>query len=270
MPRNILLTFIFLLLILTFSTPFFYHNYSTSQHEHMPLIDSYLDIAKFIIIFLLIGSELAISSEKKFYIKDFFSNIFLSVFNIFLSHRLWTLFFTFLIGWIGGVKPLFDIRKDIIPSFYLEVFVIILLTEFIFYFIHRLQHEVPFLWKFHQVHHTPTHLNMLNLYRVHPIDFIIRVVTPYSFLFILGFSELAMTTAACTTLLPAHLSHWNIDLNFKWLNYIIQTPEVHRWHHSVDNKESRANFGSSLMIFDVMCRTFYLPKDRPKPSFYGT
>ena len=55
------------------------------------------------------------------------------------------------------------------------------------------------------------------------------------------------------------LSHANIDTACGWLNYVFNTPEVHRYHHSRVPKEANTNYGQVLMVFDVLFGTFYLP-----------
>ena len=52
-------------------------------------------------------------------------------------------------------------------------------------------------------------------------------------------------------------------MRFGVLNYIFNTPVVHRWHHSRIPEEGNTNYGENLMLYDVLLRTFYLPKRRP-------
>jgi len=56
--------------------------------------------------------------------------------------------------------------------------------------------------------------------------------------------------------------HSNINVKFGFLNYIVSSSELHRWHHSEIPRESNGNYGNNLIIWDVIFGTWFLPKDR--------
>jgi sterol desaturase/sphingolipid hydroxylase (fatty acid hydroxylase superfamily) len=56
------------------------------------------------------------------------------------------------------------------------------------------------------------------------------------------------------------LEHANVDFNAGPLNYIFNTAQLHRWHHSPKVTISNKNFGKVLSIWDVFFSTWYLPK----------
>ena len=56
--------------------------------------------------------------------------------------------------------------------------------------------------------------------------------------------------------------HCNIRLHYGPLNYIVGSAETHRWHHSRLPRESNANYGNTVIIWDVLFGTWYLPKKR--------
>ena len=58
------------------------------------------------------------------------------------------------------------------------------------------------------------------------------------------------------------LEHLNIDFKAGIFNYVFNTAQHHRWHHSKVIIESNKNFGKALIIWDILFGTFYLPKDR--------
>ncbi len=55
--------------------------------------------------------------------------------------------------------------------------------------------------------------------------------------------------------------HCNIHLRFGWLNYVISTAELHRWHHSKIPRESNTNFGNNVILWDLLFGTRFLPQD---------
>ncbi len=55
--------------------------------------------------------------------------------------------------------------------------------------------------------------------------------------------------------------HCNIELRYGPLNYIVGSAETHRWHHSRLPSESNANYGNTVIVWDVLFGTWYLPRD---------
>jgi sterol desaturase/sphingolipid hydroxylase (fatty acid hydroxylase superfamily) len=60
--------------------------------------------------------------------------------------------------------------------------------------------------------------------------------------------------------------HCNVRLRYGILNYVVGSAETHRWHHSRVPKESNANYGNTVIIWDLLFGTWYLPKEREVES----
>ena len=56
--------------------------------------------------------------------------------------------------------------------------------------------------------------------------------------------------------------HCNIELRYGLLNYIVGSAETHRWHHSRVPRESNANYGNTVIVWDLVFGTWFLPKER--------
>jgi sterol desaturase/sphingolipid hydroxylase (fatty acid hydroxylase superfamily) len=56
--------------------------------------------------------------------------------------------------------------------------------------------------------------------------------------------------------------HCNIRLRYGVLNYVVGSAETHRWHHSRIPRESNANYGSTLIVWDLVFGTWFLPRGR--------
>jgi ornithine lipid hydroxylase len=56
--------------------------------------------------------------------------------------------------------------------------------------------------------------------------------------------------------------HCNIRLRYGLLNYIVGSAETHRWHHSRVPRESNANYGNTVIVWDLLFGTWYLPRER--------
>ena len=152
--------------------------------------------------------------------------------------------------------------RELLGPVWLQVLIICLSISFYKYWMHRLQHSVPFLWELHSYHHRVTDLQATNTLVSHPIDFALRNVVFGLVLGIIGFNPLALVIATSVTFGPAIFSHCGGDVKGGLLNYLFVTPEVHRWHHSAKVPEGygySCNYGVELSFWDIIFGTYYLP-----------
>jgi sterol desaturase/sphingolipid hydroxylase (fatty acid hydroxylase superfamily) len=145
---------------------------------------------------------------------------------------------------------------------WLQVLEIVVLVSFFRYWMHRLQHRVPFLWELHSYHHRVTDLTVINTLVSHPIDFALRNVLIFSLLALIGFHPYALLLALPATLISGLVSHCAAEVRAGPLNYLFVTPEVHRWHHSATVPEGHkyaVNYGVEFSFWDILFGTFHLP-----------
>jgi sterol desaturase/sphingolipid hydroxylase (fatty acid hydroxylase superfamily) len=133
---------------------------------------------------------------------------------------------------------------------------------------HRLSHEVPFLWRFHCVHHSVSEMDWLAAARVHPLDQIVTKALTILPLYLMGFSKATFGAYLGLATFHAVLIHANVRFRFGPLRYLIATPQFHHWHHSADLEAYNKNYAGELPLLDMMLGTFHLPKDR-LPNTYG-
>jgi sterol desaturase/sphingolipid hydroxylase (fatty acid hydroxylase superfamily) len=161
------------------------------------------------------------------------------------------------------------IGADNLP-FPLQILIFWVLTDFIRYWVHRIQHRVPALWRLHQIHHSVEHVYSLNAIYSHPIDYLLRNVLPVTLILsIFQFDPTAILFAMMSTNGVSLLSHTDFPMSNRVLAHIFAIAPVHRWHHSSDPTEGNTNFGVITMIWDHLFGTFYLPRDRDAPDRYG-
>ena len=151
----------------------------------------------------------------------------------------------------------------------LQVFVAIFVGDLSFYILHRLLHTVPWLWEFHAIHHSSTHIDWLATVRVHPLEQILTKACQMIPLYWLGFSNESLAIYMIFSSAIAFFIHANIRVRFPILKWIIATPEFHHWHHDRHPKLHAQNLAVQLPIFDYIFGTWYMPKDE-KPDQYGT
>jgi sterol desaturase/sphingolipid hydroxylase (fatty acid hydroxylase superfamily) len=103
----------------------------------------------------------------------------------------------------------------------------------------------------------------LNKYVSHPFDYALRNVVIFSVLYIVGFNDLVFLIAMPILIVAGAFDHCGADVNSGALNYVLVTPEVHRWHHSAvtpDGYGHSCNYGVEFSFWDIVFGTYYLPK----------
>ena len=138
-----------------------------------------------------------------------------------------------------------------------EVCAAMVVFEFGAYWQHRLSHTCAYLWPFHAVHHCVPRMHAINTGRFHWFNQLRATIFGFPFLFLAGFSDDAIYELTGLLSVIGMLSHCNVDMRCGALNFIFNTPEQHRWHHSTRVNESNSNFGENLMIFDHIFGTFF-------------
>jgi len=144
----------------------------------------------------------------------------------------------------------------------------LIVAELGLYWAHRLGHEWMWLWRFHAVHHSATRLWFFNTGRFHFVDTLKSIALGMPLLFLLGAPGPVFFWVSALTAYIGILTHCNVEMRFGPLNYVFNTPGLHRWHHSTDLREGNKNYGENLMIFDLLFRTFINPNRRP-PAAIG-
>lgn len=180
----------------------------------------------------------------------YFSGSLLSQFAIFVSSSIAII----LASYVGSELHQQMLTKQ--PG-YIQFLAAVLIAEIGYYFCHRLAHTVPLLWQFHQVHHSVQEMDWLAAVRVHPCEQILTKLCQIIPLYFLGFSDTILTAFFLFSAGMAFFIHSNLKIKFKWLNYLIATPELHRWHHSLDR--NHYNYAAQLPMLDYLLGTFYLP-----------
>ena len=145
------------------------------------------------------------------------------------------------------------------------------------YWGHRWAHTIPFLWRFHAVHHSSEHLDWFAASRLHPVDQTFIRVCGILPVYLLGFSKVTFGGLIALEGLLAIFIHANVKWRFGWLEWLVATPAFHHWHHANESAEtSNKNYSGLLPWVDWVFGTMYLPKrfphkygiDEPMPDNY--
>ncbi len=134
------------------------------------------------------------------------------------------------------------------------------------YFIHLALHKVPFLWRFHAIHHSSKALDWIAGSRSHFVDdTLVRgfILVPL----MLGFSQSIILAYLVFVTLHATWTHCNFGPNAKWLEKFLVMPRYHHWHHTSQKEGIDKNFAIHFPWIDRIFGTYYYP-DR-WPELYG-
>jgi lathosterol oxidase len=145
---------------------------------------------------------------------------------------------------------------------------ILFLTDLVQYWVHRLFHTVPALWRFHAVHHSAVTMDWLAGSRLHLVDVAVTRGLTYIPVYILGFGEGPLYAYVAFVSIQATFIHANVRFRFGWLRWLLATPQFHHWHHGAEAEAVDRNFAVHLPALDWIFGTFHLPKDR-WPASYG-
>ena len=144
----------------------------------------------------------------------------------------------------------------------LQAILMILLADFFRYWLHVACHRYPLFWRLHAVHHSPSKLYWLNVGRFHPLEKSFQFVLDATPFILLGVGEWTLGLYLVFYSVNGFFQHCNIDLRFGWLNYVVSSAELHRWHHSRVAAEANNNYGNNIIIWDLLFGTWFLPTKR--------
>ncbi len=135
----------------------------------------------------------------------------------------------------------------------------VILLDYTLYLWHVLTHRMPFLWRFHVVHHTDLDLDTTTALRFHFGELIFSVAWRATQIVVIGVSPDSLRIWRAVFIPSILFHHSNMRLPEKLENLLgnfIVTPRMHGIHHSVVEDETNSNWSSGLSIWDKIHGTF--------------
>lgn len=148
-----------------------------------------------------------------------------------------------------------------------QFFLAVLIADLAEYAMHRALHEVPWLWRFHAIHHSSRALDWIAGSRAHIVeDLLVRgfILIPM----MMAFSHATIVAYLLFVALHATWTHCNFGPTIKWLEPFMIFPRFHHWHHSSQPEAIDKNFAIHFPWIDRIFGTYYYPEDR-WPDTYG-
>jgi sterol desaturase/sphingolipid hydroxylase (fatty acid hydroxylase superfamily) len=218
------------------------------------------------------GVEMVISGERQTWISRLRGLAFWTVYM--LVGVFVVLFIQATMQWLA-VKPLLSVdlawmTQSDNPLYWILGYTIVpfaglFVFDFFYYFFHRAQHTIPFLWRLHSTHHSIEELNAFNSYH-HITEELLRlplITIPMAVLVSVSVPQVAVTVFLLG--IYGQLIHANTNLRIGPLRYFLTEPRHHRIHHSIERCHWNKNYSAYFPVWDVIFGTVHFPRKDEYP-----
>src|SRR4030095_2365851 len=230
-------------------------------------------IITFCALILLILERLFPYNKNQKILREGFFNDFI-MYNFVQSYIL-SIVITYIIQWIDGLSHFSE--KGIISGWpvWLQLIFFVITHDLYIYWFHRWQHNNKFLWRIHEAHHSTLDVDWLSGVRSHSMEILINQTIEFLPIVLLGAApEVAIYKVTISAVWGMYI-HSNINVRSGWLQYFINGPEMHRWHHSDDPEDPETgvyeyrnrNFSTKFAIWDWLFGTSYRHKNKRAQVF---
>jgi sterol desaturase/sphingolipid hydroxylase (fatty acid hydroxylase superfamily) len=148
-----------------------------------------------------------------------------------------------------------------------QLLIFFVVHDFYIYWFHRLQHVSSFLWRIHEAHHSVDDVDWLSGTRSHAFEICINQTIEFAPILLLGAAPQVAILKATVDAVWGMYIHSNLNVRSGSLQYVLNGPEMHRWHHARDLPAPGKNYSTKLAIWDHLFRTAHRPPY--KPPRYG-
>ncbi len=175
---------------------------------------------------------------------------------------------SYVIEWIDASTGLSRLRLVGDWALSAQVLFFLITHDFYIYCFHRFQHNSKWFWRVHEAHHSNMQIDWLAGSRSHAFEILINQTIEFAPIILLGAAPQVAIFKGMIDAMWGMYIHSNINVRSGKLQYVINGPEMHRWHHAADEEAHNKNFGTKLALWDWIFGTAFLPTNR-KPSGYG-
>jgi sterol desaturase/sphingolipid hydroxylase (fatty acid hydroxylase superfamily) len=218
------------------------------------------------IYFIIIGIEILLTHlqhRKSYSWKNIGSNVYLMLLNAGID-------LAFRIVYLTVLQYFYQHSLITLQEGILYWIALLVAEDFLYYWLHRFDHQVRLFWAVHVTHHSSETMNFT-------VGFRSSVFQPlYRFIYFIplawfGFSPLNIAFMYSATQIWGIFVHTEMINKMGWLEYILVTPSHHRVHHASNPKYLDKNMGMLLIIWDKIFGTFQpeLPEDKYEKIRYG-
>lgn len=159
---------------------------------------------------------------------------------------------------VRDLAPLqITLEPDSIAGLIGSALAVIFFSSFIYYWLHRSQHESLFWWRIHATHHHITKMGCMRGDRTHPLEWLALFLGTPVALALLGASDAVMAVAGAFGIWNGVLNHSNLPLkSMPVYNWFFATAQQHHIHHALELKHSNTNYGCNIIFWDRLFGTY--------------
>ncbi len=151
-----------------------------------------------------------------------------------------------------------------------QVLLFLVSHDLYIYLFHRLQHRVPLLWRIHEAHHSAVHVDWLAGARSHALEILINQTVEFAPMVLLGAAPAVPVIKGAISAIWGMFIHANCDVRLGRWQWIVNGPEMHRWHHANDPAAYNKNFSTKFAFWDWLGGTAHFPdRARYRAEGYG-
>lgn len=148
-----------------------------------------------------------------------------------------------------------------------RLFATVVVMDFVLYIWHLLNHEMPLLWRFHQVHHSDLNMDVSTASRFHIGEIMMSSAVKIALIYFLGAEITGVIVFECLLVFAAQFQHSSVKVpagfeRIFWFLFV--PPSMHRIHHSVVIGERNTNYGTIFSLWDRIFGTLLKGVDQKK------
>ncbi|MFO0548329.1 MAG: sterol desaturase family protein [Polyangiaceae bacterium] len=237
--------------------------YVTNRGLNWPLLSPTIIV---IAAFVYIGLEHLFPYDRgqKLFRKGWFTDFF---WYTLVQSYLMGLLISFLIQFIDTKTGLSRLQIVTAWPLWAQILFFLVTHDLYIYAFHRLMHRNAVLWRLHEAHHSVKDVDWLAGSRSHPLEILVNQTIEFLPIVLLGAPpEVALMKGTIDAVWGMFI-HANINVRMGFLEYVINGPDLHRWHHSKEYIGYGFNYGTKFAFWDYLFGTIYKPGK--KPPGYG-
>ena len=229
---------------------------------------SFIAISVISLLFIILEKLFSYTKNQKIIREGFFNDI--VMYSVVQSYVLGLIIFGFLY-YIKNHTNLYQYSVLSSIPILVQLLILFIVHDFYIYWFHRWQHHNKYLWRIHEAHHSTKQVDWLSGVRSHSLEILINQSIEFAPIVLLGASPEVAIYKGIISAVWGMFIHSNIDVRMGKLQYILNGPEMHRWHHSDEvGREYLNNYSTKLAIWDWIFGTAYFPNPKErKPMQFG-
>ncbi len=202
---------------------------------------------------IVIGLELLLShlrKKKSYSLKDTLQNIYLMLLNAGIDLLFRIIYIGIILSFVYDHRLTGPIAN---PWIYWGL--LLIFEDFMYYWLHRVDHHCRLFWATHVTHHSSPHFNLTVGFRSSVMEPLYRFIY-FIPLALCGFRPIDIAFIYAVTQIWGILVHTERINKLGWLEYFLVTPSHHRVHHGSNPKYLDKNLGMFLIVWDRLFGTF--------------